>query len=430
MSTISDNELDRALSAAESTPEAQALNAAARHLSARPAFVSQLESDLRLATSAQPAPAGLFASLRRWLAGALFQPNGGRPAWAFSALTFAVILISVTIFGALVFGGKPPRSVLIGSVADYQPPQQESTSEPTATLASTATQEAAVTLTATRPSYHQMCPVFDHIPAAHPSLTPAAVTPDPAMPTIPPGAHIVAEDEDLCTILFRYWLNTEDYYVELILELNDMESVTDVEVGQSLMIPMPPPNRWEPHPGVPSTPCLGFLYVSAWLPGTAYGLDDAGNQIPCDMDAPAPTLVVLDVSQTSAQAGFAVQQFTAPIPAGYTMTNHQVYVFDDETHVGTKYSGSGDAWFSLNQTSPMSTEEDLTIFVYGHYAGEFTSEPVTVNGNAGVFVPIQSNNVGGSSEHALVWNEDGFTFLMWATDLTKEEMLALAASVQ
>lgn len=120
------------------------------------------------------------------------------------------------------------------------------------------------------------------------------------------------------------------------------------------------------------------------------------------------------IEEASAVAGFAVLDF-ASVPEGYELVRRNA----DPNLVMTIYSlvdgeGGRELWFT--QASPA---EPLR-------ASERAVE-VTVNGNQAFFRPQDDRE---HSYNELVWNQGDFTFVMGALNLTQEEMIALAESLQ
>lgn len=398
------------------------LSALADQVTPPTAFVERLAPQMR---QTQPQRSGFFASLQRWIAGGIFQRGDRSPAWGFNAVALGVIVLSVLVFGALVFGGNL-RPTMVGGL-----PEQEATSEPptlTATLEPTATDQVVIAVhpTATRPAGHQRCEISQFPPMSN-DPTPTNPPRDQTMSPIPPKPHVVADGETLCSILQLYFLPADDRFLDFVLGINDLGSESEVAAGMTLLIPVPPPNKWQPHYDVPSVSCWNPTYT--WY--STYSLDDEGNWVPCNND-PMPTEVpsILSLAEASAVAGFTAQEFTA-LPEGYVLYSRNASNADGVQFVGAEYrSTNADEWLTLAQRFPSTPLEEMPAFIYP-YMDYAVPEPVTVGSNPGLFLLKQSPPADtGTLQNVLIWNKDDFTFWMFSSHLTRDEMIALAASVQ
>lgn len=133
-----------------------------------------------------------------------------------------------------------------------------------------------------------------------------------------------------------------------------------------------------------------------------------------------------DLATMQAQVGYVVYQ-PQDLPAGSRLFDRQTqHVMDAEHAAGTAYMLRDErTLLTLFQAREGKLWTQVNV-------GAATTEAVTINGHAGVWIEGVGTGVKGTTVHRsnqVVWNADGFTFELWAGNLSREDSLRIAASV-
>ena len=218
------------------------------------------------------------------------------------------------------------------------------------------------------------------------------------------------------------------------------------QVGPLIIINKPVPTQAAATFGATPTPLPGAGTISEPLPpltGPTPGPGEgSGNDQPVDPNATPTPLPVDNIHEPLSdqmaleQYGFQVLQ-PRYLPEDYLLSEHQVNRTQDgrivSIFVYTTESTAFDGPYLSVQQSTYQEEAPIEFLV-----GDANVSQVTVRGTSATFIEDArlmtvrdeaGNNVTLPVDY-LLWEEDGIFFLMDATQLTQEEMIRIAESLQ
>jgi hypothetical protein len=132
------------------------------------------------------------------------------------------------------------------------------------------------------------------------------------------------------------------------------------------------------------------------------------------------------LGEIAAKVGFQVA-VPQVLPNNVRRLSQYVYDGEDFTQVDTSYTNGGIHFFI--QQVKVNDASKVQDGVWEINVGDTPVEDITINGNRGAWAE-NLTNAGGSTYSILVWEQDGFSFYMNATGISREDLFAAAESIE